>query len=240
MEERRAWYEQHEPYLYWDGGRVGSEYAGKAYFRLEGKYRIDEDARALGIANNDPAPAGARRSPGPARRRGSPERAQRLLARYGGADHDSADDWQGWLDENEGSLFASDWAGYRFQPAGGPGEADVRGSSRFAVDGDELENLAVTVSPAVEVTMSTAADGDGARAILDFRLEPGFWIYAPDSGRGVRVRRPRAIRLRLAGRGRPRPAQGRPGGPDTRRLPDRGAARRRRRRGDAADRLPGM
>ena len=198
-EERRAWYEENEPYLYWDGGRIGSEYAGKAYFRLEGKYRIDEDARALGIANNDPALL--ERAALDLREGVEPERARRLLARYGGAEHESADAWQGWLDGNEGSLFASDWGGYRFRPAGGPGGPDVRGSSRFAVDGDELENLSVTVSPAVEVTMSTTADGDGARAVLDFRLEPGFWIYAPDSDAEFEfgVRAPSGFAWQVAG-----------------------------------------
>ena len=29
-EERQAWYEENEPYLYWDGARIGSEYDGKA------------------------------------------------------------------------------------------------------------------------------------------------------------------------------------------------------------------
>ena len=178
-EERRAWYEENEPWLYWDGARVGSEYAGKAYFRLEGKYRIDEDARAIGIANNDPALL--ERAVADLREGVEPERAERVLARYTEEGHDSADDWQNWLDETEGSLFASDWAGYRFDVARGPGEPDARGPSRFAADGAELEDLSTTVSPAVEVTMSTMGEGDEARAVLDFKLEVGFWIYAPDS-----------------------------------------------------------
>ena len=178
-EERRAWYVENEPWLYWDGAHVGREYAGKAHFRLQGKYRIDEDARALGIANNDPALL--KRAVADLDEGVEPERAQRLLSRYTGLSHDSADDWQGWLDENAASLFASDWSGYRFRVPHGPGEADVLGASRFAVHGDELEDLSVTVSPAVEVTMSTTTDGETTVAVLDFRLEPGFWIYAPAS-----------------------------------------------------------
>ncbi len=178
-EERQAWYEENEPYLHWDGGRIGSEYDGKAYFRLEGKYRIDEDARALGIANNEPALL--ERAVADLREGVEPERAERLLARYAGVSHDSADDWQGWLDENGASLFASDWAGYRFRAAQGPGGSDLLSSSRFAADGDELDDLSVTVSPAVEVTMSTTTDGETTLAVLDFKLEPGFWIYAPGS-----------------------------------------------------------
>lgn len=198
-EERQAWYAENEPYLYWDGARIGSEYGGKAYFRLEGQYRIDEDARALEIANNDPALL--ERAVADLREGVETERAGRLLARYGRAGQDSADDWQGWLDENGDSLFASDWGGYRFRPAGGPGEPDVRGSSRFAVAGAELEDLSVTVSPAVEVTMSTIADDDGTRAVLDFRLEPGFWIYAPGSDAEFEfgVRAPAGFGLQVAG-----------------------------------------
>ena len=178
-EERQAWYEENEPYLYWDGARIGSEYGGKAYFRLEGKYRIDEDARALGIANNDPALL--ERAVADLREGVEPERAERLLARYAGVSHDSADGWQGWLDENGASLFASDWAGYRFRAAQGPGGSDLLSSSRFAADGDELDDLSVTVSPAVEVTMRATTDGETTLAVLDFKLEPGFWIYAPGS-----------------------------------------------------------
>jgi hypothetical protein len=178
-EERQAWYEENEPYLYWDGGRIGSEYDGKAYFRLEGQFQVDEDARALGIANNDPALL--ERAVADLREGVEPERAGRLLARYGGGGHDSADGWQSWLDQNEGSLFASDWAGYRFRAAQGPGGSDLLSSSRFAVNGDELDDLSVTVSPAVEVTMSTTTDGESTLAVLDFKLEPGFWIYAPGS-----------------------------------------------------------
>lgn len=198
-EERRAWYEENEPWLYWDGARVGSQYAGKAYFRLEGQYRIDEDARALGIANNDTGLL--ERAVADLREGVEPERAGRLLARYTGVSHDSADGWQGWLDENGSSLFASDWGGYRFQPAGGPGQPDVLSSSRFAVDGGELENLSVTVSPAVEVTMSTTTDGDVARAVLDFKLEPGFWIYAPSSDAEFKfgVRAPAGFAYQVAG-----------------------------------------
>ncbi len=198
-EERQAWYEENEPYLYWDGARIGSEYDGKAYFRLDGKYRIDEDARALGIANNDPSLL--ERAVADLREGVAPERAGRLLARYGGAGHDSADDWQSWLDENAGSLYASDWAGYRFKMARGPGEPDAFSSSRFAADGDELDDLSVTVSPAVEVTMSTTGEGDVARAVLDFKLEPGFWIYAPGSDAQFKfgVRAPSGFAYQVAG-----------------------------------------
>ena len=197
-EERQAWYAENEPYLYWDGARIGSEYGGKAYFRLDGRYRIDEDARALGIANNDPALL--ERAVADLREGVEPERAQRLLTRYTGLSHDSADEWQGWLDETGDALFASDWGGYRFRQAGGAGEPDVRGSSRFAVDGGELEDLSVTVSPAVEVTMSTTTDGDATLAVLDFRLEPGFWIYAPGSDAEFKfgVRAPAGFGLQVA------------------------------------------
>ena len=168
-------------------------------FRLDGKYRIDEDARALGIANNDPSLL--ERAVADLREGVAPERAGRLLARYGGAGHDSADDWQSWLDENAGSLYASDWAGYRFKMARGPGEPDAFSSSRFAADGDELDDLSVTVSPAVEVTMSTTGEGDVARAVLDFKLEPGFWIYAPGSDAQFKfgVRAPSGFAYQVAG-----------------------------------------
>ena len=198
-EERQAWYEENEPYLYWDGARIGSEYDGKAYFRLDGKYRIDEDARALGIANNDPSLL--ERAVADLREGLAPERAHRLLARYGGAGHDSADDWQSWLDQNEGSLFASDWAGYRFRAAQGPGGSDLLSASRFAVNGDELDDLSATVSPAVEVTMSTTTDGETTLAVLDFKLEPGFWIYAPGSDAEFKfgVRAPSGFAYQVAG-----------------------------------------
>ena len=153
----------------------------------------------LGIANNDPALL--ERAVADLREGVAPERAQRLLARYTEQGHDSAADWQSWLDENEGSIYASDWAGYRFDVARGPGEADTLGPSRFAADGDELEDLSTTVSPAVEVTMSTTGEGDAARAVLNFKLEPGFWIYAPDSDAQFEfgVRAPSGFAYQVAG-----------------------------------------
>ena len=237
-EERRAWYGENEPYVYWDGARVGSEYAGKAYFRLEGKYRTDEDARALGIANNDPALL--KRAVADLHEGVEPERAHRLLARYSGAGHDSADDWQSWLDENEGSLFASDWGGYRF-----PGRQRTRrtGLAQFVPVRSGRRRTGRSLRHRESRGRGDDVDNDRRRVNLGRpRLQARARVLdlRPRFRRGVQVRCAGAVRLRLPGRRRPRPAQGGPGGPDTRRLPDRSPARRLRRRGDDTDRLPGM
>ncbi|MDH3746240.1 MAG: hypothetical protein OES47_14160, partial [Acidobacteriota bacterium] len=181
--DRQNWYRENAPYLYWNGANVGNEYDGKVYYRLNGKFEVDEDARALRIANNDPALL--RRAIEDLRKNTDPEsaqRAQRLLTRYTGEQHESASAWRSWLEDNEDQLFASDWNGYRFQPARGPGDADAESPARFAATAQALDKLSTLKRPAVDVALSVVADGEVARARLDFELEPGFWIYAPGSG----------------------------------------------------------
>ena len=49
--------------------------------------------------------------------------------------------------------------------------------------------------------MSTTTDGETTLAVLDFKLEPGFWIYAPGSDAEFKfgVRAPSGFGYQVAG-----------------------------------------
>lgn len=180
-EERRAWYTDHRPYLYWEGARTANEYDGKVYYRLEGQFTIDEDVAALGVANDDVAllrravddlDAGVE----------TEARARRILARYTDQEHETAADWRRWLDASQDELYLSDWNGYRFLSRLAPGAPDATSSGRIARRGETLADLPELERPAVKVALSAAAEGEAVKAILDFEVEPGWWVYAPGSG----------------------------------------------------------
>ncbi|MEZ5987759.1 MAG: hypothetical protein R3F30_01260 [Planctomycetota bacterium] len=100
----------------------------RPWLRLEGDggmFSVDEDARALGPANDDvalldrcvallEAVARARDGAGAAPSAEDLARARRVLARYTAQELDSAAEWRRWLEDNRERMFFSDVGGYRW------------------------------------------------------------------------------------------------------------------------------
>jgi hypothetical protein len=85
------------------------------YLVITGRFRIDEDAKALGISNRDPKLL--ERCVSMLEKGQDTERALRLLKRYTTAAGQCADDaskWRKWLDSCGDRLYFSDTAGYRW------------------------------------------------------------------------------------------------------------------------------
>jgi len=108
-----------EKYVAWIDANIGyvaaspaNEAAGRP--PMSRSLTVDEDARALGIANNDIAILekciDMLESDDPEQT----SRAERTLERYTRLEFESSDQWRAWLDENRDRLFFTDVGGYRW------------------------------------------------------------------------------------------------------------------------------
>jgi hypothetical protein len=148
----QAWWDAHEPYLRMDG-RVCV---------------VDEDARALGIPNNDPRIVERAIDLLERGDAGERELAARVLARSTAESFDGARDWRAWWERAGDSLVFSDWGGYRFVWEGGP-------TAPPPPDAVRAEGSPVTLT--LDVLAGTA--------YVQVDVDPGKWLYAPDSDEGV-------------------------------------------------------
>jgi hypothetical protein len=94
-------------------------------------FEVDEDAKSLGIANNDPRLL--EKSVELLSNPTEVPKALRLLQRYTGLSLSDAVAWQDWLKQNRSKLYFSDSYDYRFF-AGPAGPAPTRTSVRTAID----------------------------------------------------------------------------------------------------------
>jgi hypothetical protein len=141
------------------------------------QYWLDDDAKALGIANHDPrllercigdlggdAEAKAR--------------ALRVLARYAPADAverhaDDAAAWRKWFDAVAPRLFFSDAGGYRF----GVAEPAAKKSAAVQVEGAEPDDVVTAVATLEADTL-----------VVTVTVRPGFHVYPPGSQDGDPIR----------------------------------------------------
>jgi hypothetical protein len=170
IEKYRSFYTPNLPYVRQSHGAVW--------------FDVDQDAKSLGIANNDPRllekcvhmlqqPAQA-------------AEALKLLQRYTGLSLSSASEWQSWLGENKDKLYFSDSYDYRFfaGPAGpAPTQKGIQTAIKF-MNMDEPNDVApVSVGTAV-ATYFHSKDGNfskkGALITLIVRLNiaDGWHLYA--------------------------------------------------------------
>jgi hypothetical protein len=113
----QAWYIENRPYVY--GPRPN--YA-----------EVDEDAKALGIANDDPKLLDACVT---ALEQGKDvHRATRLLRRYTGESFAKPAEWRAWLTASRADLFFSDMGGYRFFAKSGPDAGHRRALRALSLD----------------------------------------------------------------------------------------------------------
>ena len=82
-------------------------YAESGYY-----FEVDEDAKALGIANNDPAILA--RSIELLEAGEQQQLAQRVLQRYTTMNYSTAQEWRSWFDSNHDKLFFTEVGGYKF------------------------------------------------------------------------------------------------------------------------------
>jgi hypothetical protein len=111
--------EANEGWLFWaENDKPASKPASRsAESRPSGPAQrivIDEDAKSLGIANNDPAILD--RSIGMLEKNDRPELARRILERYTDQKHGAdAAAWRRWLEANRKGLYFTDTGGFRFR-----------------------------------------------------------------------------------------------------------------------------
>ena len=147
-------------------------------------FEVDEDAKSLGIANNDPrllekcVELLSNSSEAP--------KALRLLQRYTGLSLTDATAWQDWLRQNRDKLYFSDSYDYRFF-TGPAGPAPTPASLRTAVDAMSVTEPTDVAPVSVGATVATyfhSKEGNfskkGALVTLVVRLKvaDGWHVYA--------------------------------------------------------------
>ncbi len=154
---RRAWFLQNRPYFRYEGTEE------------KGRYVIDEDAKAWGVPNSDPSLL--ERAVSNLQSGTDTERSRRLLARYTDRNFAEAGQWRAWLDSAKGSLFFSDWNGYRFFPATpSPSSGEVLGSP--------MGPTPIEKGP-VKLAVTARHDAGVVVARVAVTVAPGFHLYAP-------------------------------------------------------------
>lgn len=152
---RRAWFATARPHLWFD--------------RSTETFSIDEDARAMGFANDDVALL--RRAIDDLDAPDGAERARRVLERYTNRRFAAAGDWRSWLDESAPRLFFSDVAGYRFMVRGELGD-------RLPPDMAGAEHDSWS---AVQLDLEASRRDGIIYARLVMSIAPGFHVHAPST-----------------------------------------------------------
>lgn len=153
---RRAWFLSIRPYLYHEGDM------------WTGHFVIDEDAKALGIANYDEKLL--ERCVSDLEHGTDVERVHRLLARYTEERFATPAEWRNWLDENAKQLYLSDTAGYKFRVA------SASGSPKAA-----LAPRPDDAARAVGLELSAYRVKDKVTSVLRVKVAPEYHVYAPNT-----------------------------------------------------------
>lgn len=143
------------------------------------QFELDEDAKALGVANTDPAlldraialwEGGADEA-----------RARRVLARYTLLDYQTAAEWRAWFRRHRENLFFTQAGGFVFLVRDSrPGDA----SNDYGRRGREQARAALAVGPTddanpVATSAAVLDRGDGRREIvLKLSIRAGYHLYA--------------------------------------------------------------
>ena len=147
-------------------------------------FEIDEDAKSLGIANNDPRLL--EKSVELLSNPSEAPKALRLLQRYTGLSLTDATAWQDWLKQNRNKLYFSDSYDYRFF-TGPAGPAPTPVSVRTAIDAMSITEPTDVAPVSVGGTVATyfhSKEGNfskkGALVTLVVRLKvaDGWHVYA--------------------------------------------------------------
>ena len=147
-------------------------------------FEIDEDAKSLGIANNDPRLL--EKCVGLLSNSSEAPKALRLLQRYTGLSLTDATAWQDWLKQNRSKLYFSDSYDYRFF-TGPAGPAPTPVSVRTAIDAMSVTEPTDVAPVSVGATVATyfhSKEGNfskkGALVTLVVRLKvaDGWHVYA--------------------------------------------------------------
>ena len=161
-EARRAWFLSIRPYLYHEGDM------------WTGRFVIDPDAKALGIANYDVKLL--EHCVADLERGSEVEQASRLLARYTEETFSKPAEWRRWLDKNGKQLFFSDTGGYKFRVASAVGQTRVARAPRP----DDAAR-------AVGLEIWAYRHEGKISGELKVRIAPEFHIYAPNSSQAAKT-----------------------------------------------------
>jgi hypothetical protein len=161
-EARRAWFLSIRPYLYHEGDM------------WTGRFVIDPDAKALGIANYDVKLL--EHCVADLERGSEVEQASRLLARYTEETFSKPAEWRRWLDKNGKQLFFSDTGGYKFRVASAVGQTRIARAPRP----DDAAR-------AVGLEIWAYRHEGKISGELKVRIAPEFHIYAPNSSQAAKT-----------------------------------------------------
>ena len=158
----RAYYEENLPY----------------YFDKDGKLVVDEQAKSLGIANNDPAILDA--CIRILEKGGDKQLASDVLHRYTNEDFSKAKEWRKWFEQNKGRFYFSEYHGYKFivdtysRPED---QAHANPERRVA---DQLFPKEPTFRDPVSFAGDVVKDAQGnlTAVVLKIRILEGWHIYA--------------------------------------------------------------
>lgn len=162
------YYTENRPYFY---GSLFNDYG----------VTLDEDAKALGIANNDKRILDQAIALWESGR--DPEMGKRILYRYTLLRYDNAKQWREWYDKYQSKLFFTESGGWLWlvnsQKANTPGN-DYSVLKYNEVDESALAPMKETVSKEDPVKFSTAVTRTGTEGELIIRIKiyPGYHIYS--------------------------------------------------------------
>jgi hypothetical protein len=179
-EKYRAYYEENLEYL--TPSRNG--------------YAVDEDVKALGLANRNVALL--EKCVALLERGEQTERAARILKRYTNEKLTDPKDWRSWLRQNRSRLFFTDTGGFKFlvAPEALIAELRRRGPSLDASTAAQEPDAQRPVVATAELSPATCHAGASADLIIRAKVAPGWHIYSAESnGPGI----PTTLRLKLPG-----------------------------------------
>lgn len=156
-----AWFKENRPYLF----------ASRRFWA-----EVDNDAKALGIANNDPklldlCIANLEQGKDVAR-------SKRLLERYTTESYATPAEWRSWLNASKSDLFFSDVGGFKYFAKSGEDAAHRRGVMATAIDEPTTES---PVSCSATIRPGTVMEGDVFTIAVRMRIAPG-WHTCAEAG----------------------------------------------------------
>lgn len=163
----RRYYDENEPYFY---SKPGSRSGG---------LQVDEDAKAMGIANSDPKILA--KCIADWERGENVERARRVLDRYTLLDYQTPSEWRAWYEQNKSRLFFTQAGGFVFMV--NTRDAKIDGNDYARKERSRaLKEVKVTdtddLNP-VSVAAAVVPKNDGSKELLvKFKIHPGYHLYS--------------------------------------------------------------
>jgi len=137
------------------------------------KFVVDEEAKAVGIPNNDPRLI--EHCILSLEKGDDVDRSRHLLERYTGEQFATPVEWRSWFDASRTDLFFSDVGGFQFHSKADPTDI-IRRRLLARASLAPMENSPVVIQ--AEITPPVAKPGDVVTLAIRMRIAPGWHVYA--------------------------------------------------------------